>query len=109
MKLRDLWVPCPNDPEGFVKRSYGEESLDTCIVTHQHLPRLDKGIFKNFENSVEMFLGLGPYGKKFPCDLISSDTHPLPALTRLSWLHLIFWAIVFLVGVVVIISYKKKR
>ena len=52
MKLRDLWVPCPNKAEGFVARSYGEEAFDTCVVTHQHLPRNQKGILARMENSV---------------------------------------------------------
>jgi hypothetical protein len=110
MKLRDLWVPCPNDPEGFVKRSYGEEALDTCIVTHQHLSPPESGVLKNFENSVEMFFGMGPYGKKFPCDLVDSDTPPLLPSTRLKWIHFVLFGVFFLVGVALIIfSYKKKR
>ena len=87
MKLRDLWVPCPNDPLGFINRSYGKESLDTCIITHQHLQQPNKGVLKNWEQSLEQFAGLGVYGKKFPCGLIPADTLPLSPKIRLNWLH----------------------
>ena len=110
MKLRNIWVPCPNVPEGFINRSYGKESLNTCIVTHQHLPQHEKGALKNLENSVEMFLGLGVYGKKFPCTLVPSNTLPLPPLNRLNWIHWLFFSGfgIFLVGLLIIFMKKKK-
>ena len=109
-KLRDLWVPCPNNAEGFITRSYGEGSVDTCLITHQHLPKPKKGILKHFENSVESFLGIGAYGKKFPCDMIPSDTPPLPPLEHLKWIH---WIILigigaFSIGVLIIFMEKKR-
>ena len=110
MKLRDLWVPCPNDPIGFISRSYGKEALDTCIITHQHLPHPNKGLLKNWEQSLEKFVGLNVYGKKFPCGLIPADTLPLPPIVHLNWLHWIFGGGVtlFLVALLIIFINKKK-
>jgi len=110
MKLKDLWVPCPNDPEGFINRSYGKESLDTCIVTHQHLPQHKKGILKQLETSMEMFFGLGTYGKKFPCTLVPSNTLPLPPSNSLNWFHWLFFSGIgiFFAGLLIIFM-KKKR
>ena len=104
MKLRALWVPCPNKPEGFISRSYGKESLDTCIITHQHLPQ-QKGLLANLEHSVEKFLGLGVYGKKFPCNLVPSDTLPLSQSNHLNWIHWLFFSGlgIFLVGILIIL------
>lgn len=110
MKLRDLWVPCPNDPIGFINRSYGEKALETCIITHQHLPHQSKGGLKNWEETVEQFFGLGVYGKKFPCDLVPSDTRPLPPLFHLKWIHWFFWGgVAFFLGGLLIIFITKKR
>ena len=110
MKLRDLWVPVPNKAEGFINRSYGKESLDTCVITHQHLPPHKKKFLENLENSVEMLLGLGVYGKKFPCSLIPPNTLPLPPVSRLKWIHWLFFTgvVLFVVGMVLIFMTKKK-
>ena len=110
MKLKDLWVPCPNDPIGFINRSYGEEALDTCIITHQHLPRQTKGLLKNWEQSLEKFVGLSVYGKKFSCDLIPGDTLPLSPIVHLEWIHWVLGAggTLFLVGMIIISLYRKK-
>lgn len=109
LKLRDLWVPCPNDPLGFVKRSYGEEAIETCMITHQHLPQEKNGVLRSWEKSLEEFVGLGVYGKKFPCDLVPGDTPPLPPLSKIHWLHWVFWGgvAVFFVGMVS--TFVKKR
>ena len=110
LKLRDLWVPCPNNPVGFINRSYGEEAVETCMITHQHLPQQNKGMLRNWEKSVEEFVGLGVYGKKFPCSLVPGDTPPLPPLEQLRWLHWIFFGgiTIFLVGLTTIIIKKNK-
>ena len=110
LKLRDLWVPCPNNPIGFVNRSYGEEAVETCMITHQHLPQQNKGLLRNWEKSVEEFVGLGVYGKKFPCSLVPGDTPPLPPLMQLRWLHWFFFGgiAIFLVGMTAIIIKKNK-
>ena len=111
LKLRDLWVPCPNNPIGCVNRSYGEEAVEPCMITHQHLPQQNKGMLRNWEKSVEEFVGLGVYGKKFPCSLVPGDTPPLPPLMQLRWLHWIFFGgiAIFLVGIATIIIKKNKR
>ena len=111
LKLRDLWVPCPNNPIGFVNRSYGEEAVKTCIITHQHLPQKQRGLLKRLEKSVEDFVGLSVYGKKFPCDLIPGDTSPLPPVAKLRWLHWLFLIglLGFFVGMVIMTCVKKKR
>ncbi len=110
LKLRDLWVPAPNDPLGFIGRSYGEDAVKTCIITHQHLPPKQKGLLRRWESSVEDFVGGGVYGKKFPCDLIPGDTSPLPPLVKLRWLHWLFLSglVGFIGGLVISRSVKKR-
>ena len=91
LKLRDIDVVCPRDPIGFIKRSYGEDALDTCVITHQHL--MNKSMLKNIEQTIESFLGFGVYGKEFKCDLFKDKTIKSLALeerNKLRWLH---WAL----------------
>ena len=110
LKLRDLWVPCPHNPLGFINRSYGEEAVEMCMITHQHLPPPKKGLLRHWEKSVEDFVGLGVYGKKFPCSLVPEDTLPLPPLGQLRWLHWFFFGgiAIFLVGMTAMVVKKHK-
>ena len=104
LKLRDINVVCPRDPVGFVKRSYGEDAIDTCVITHQHLKK--KGMLKNAETKIEQWLGLGVYDKEFSCHLFNEKTINQMSSEeqhKLKWLH---WALGLAVVICVVLLYR---
>lgn len=67
--LRDLPMLCPNDPEGFIKRSYGANALEECIVTHKH------DAWMNLKMKIEKWLGVGTHNRVFPCNILNNFVH----------------------------------
>ena len=97
--LRDLEVPCPHNPLGFIERSYGKEALQTCVITHQHDKSGSSRPLLNIERNLEKLTDMSIIGKKFPCALIEQNERRLePEVHWVNWLvgSVIFVMLLFL-------------
>ena len=101
MKLRDLDVACPKNPYGFIKRSYGEDAVETCVVSHHHFS--SNYIFSGIIKKIKIWLKLGIYGKQFECNLATGITPPTPSS------NILFWMFLFIVVVLIVLALRKYR